>query len=173
VDITSREAALNQLGTAIRLYFEDRDPVSVHTLISAAGELLDRMVGSSSPRNDLLARAEAVGRRREVSDKLNAPRNFFKHGSNDIEPIFRNFSDDINLYSIVWACQTLSIIGLSLPETKIFKSWLSVVEPDLFLAPPPETIGPLFGDIRNQSRVEQKKIGRDVLHLELTGKLPD
>ena len=100
MDITSREAALNQLATAIRLYFEDRDPVSVHTLISAAGELLDQMVGSNSPRNELLTKADVVGRRREISDKLNAPRNFFKHGSNDIEPIFRGFSDDRNFYRL-------------------------------------------------------------------------
>jgi len=65
------------------------------------------------------------------------------------------------------------MIGLTIPETVIFNNWLSVVEPDLFLAPPPiEMISPLFGDIRNQSRDEQKKIGLDALHLALTGKLP-
>jgi hypothetical protein len=41
--ITKLDAAKRQLATAIRLYFEDRDPVSVHTLVMAAGEIIDRL----------------------------------------------------------------------------------------------------------------------------------
>lgn len=40
--ISALDAAVAQLRTAVRLYFEDNDPLSVHTLVKAAGELIDR-----------------------------------------------------------------------------------------------------------------------------------
>lgn len=79
--VTALEAALLQLKTAIRLYFEDDDPVSVHTLVKAAGEVIDRMCrenGTPSMRDDLLNEV-VQHRRKEIADKLNANANFFKH----------------------------------------------------------------------------------------------
>lgn len=175
MDVTQIEAAKRQLATAIALYFEDRDPVSVHTLVMAAGEIIDRLcasAGRASWRSDLLARAEAVGRRKEISDALNGPRNFFKHGS-DSTNILTDFSDERNLVAIIVAADGLRLLGELTVETKTFGAWLAVVDPDLLqTAPVDEAIVPVFGNIRNQSRAEQKKIGRDALSVELTGRLP-
>jgi hypothetical protein len=172
-NINRLDVAKRQLATAIKLYLSEDDPVSIHTLASAAAELLDRIAGRTSIRNDLLARAEAVGRRREISDKLNRAKTFFKHGATDPNETLAEFSDDQNLYLIVQACYALHIVGDSIPEAQIFTSWLSVIEPELFVSPPnQEMIFGVFGDIRSASRDEQKRIGFDALHLKLTGRLP-
>jgi hypothetical protein len=171
-NINRLDAAKRQLATAIKLYLSDDDPVSVHTLASAAAELLDRIAGPASIRNDLLARADAVGRRREISDKLNRAKTFFKHGATDPDETLAEFSDDQNLYLIVQACYALQIIGESIPEAQIFTTWLSVIEPELFVSPPDQQmILPVLGDIRSASRDEQKQVGMDALRLKLTGRL--
>lgn len=38
--VSKLDAAKRQLGTAIRLYFSDGDPVSIHTLTAAAYNIL-------------------------------------------------------------------------------------------------------------------------------------
>jgi hypothetical protein len=42
MNISKIDAAKSRLMPAIELYFEDRDPVSVHTLAMAAAEIIDR-----------------------------------------------------------------------------------------------------------------------------------
>jgi hypothetical protein len=177
MDITKIDAAKVQLATALRLYFDDRDPVSVHTLTTAAGEIIDKICsgkGLISMRNGLL---DNVGpaRRREVGDAMNRARNFFKHApSADPNEILRDFSDDVNLFAIVFAANGLRVLGAEISETKIFGAWLSVVEPKLMLEPPSEVfVALIFGDIGEQSRRDQKRFGRDALRFAVTGKMPD
>jgi hypothetical protein len=46
IKISKLDAARRQLDTAIRLYFMEGDPVSVHTLAAAAFEILKDLVRS-------------------------------------------------------------------------------------------------------------------------------
>jgi hypothetical protein len=130
--ITKLEAATRQLATAIWLYFEDRDPVSVHTLAMAAGEVVDRLCdakGTPSMRQDLLAQI-VPERRKEVADALNAAVNFFKHASSSKpNQVLRDFSDDRNLFAILFATDGLRLLEVDLLEAKLFVAWVSVVEP--------------------------------------------
>ncbi|MEO8631598.1 MAG: hypothetical protein ABI612_26410 [Betaproteobacteria bacterium] len=76
MDITKLDAAKNQLATAIWFYFEDRDPISVHTLATAAAEIIDRLCdanGICSTRQDLLQKI-VPPRRKEIADTLNNSR---------------------------------------------------------------------------------------------------
>lgn len=177
MDVTKLQAAKNQLATAIRLYFDDDDPISIHTLATAAGEIIDRLCesrGLPSMRDDLLKNIVA-DRRKEVVTALNNARNFFKHasGRSGPEEVLRDFSDERNLFAILMAADGLRLLGEKIPESRIFSNWLSVVEPSLFLNPPPrDTIEKIFGDIHNRPRREQKEAGRDTLRLAKTGALP-
>jgi len=56
--ISKLDAARRQLATAITLWFEDRDPVSIHTLVFAAYEIIHAV---SKQRNPAGAVAELVG----------------------------------------------------------------------------------------------------------------
>jgi hypothetical protein len=47
--ITKLEAARRQLGTAIVLWFNDDDPVSIHTLVCAAYEIVHTLTKKRNP----------------------------------------------------------------------------------------------------------------------------
>jgi hypothetical protein len=161
MNITKLDAAKSQLATAIRLYFEDCDPVSVHTLALAASEIIDRLCvskGTAAMRSSFL---EAIipGRRKEFADTFNKTKNFFKHASSSKpNEILEDFSDEQNLIGIIMAADGLRLLGVG-----IFTAWVSVMEPELMLVPPPKELLALFADLHNHPRAAQKQIGRDVL----------
>jgi hypothetical protein len=161
--VTRIDAATRQLRTAICLYFEDRDPVSVHTLAMAVLELIDRECGHkalSSLRNDFIDRIRPE-RHKEVVARLHGARNFFKHGADKSHV---EFSDESNFIAFIWATDGLRLLGIDLPEARLFGAWVSAVEPDLVGFPPPkDEITSIFTGISSKSRAEQKRIGRDAL----------
>jgi hypothetical protein len=168
--VTKLDAAKSQLATAIRLYFEDCDPVSVHTLVMAASEIIDRLCqskGAPTLRNDLfLAPVLPEQRRKEMADALDKARNFFKHASSSKpNQVLRDFSDEQNLIGIIMAAEGLGLLGVEMPETRAFTAWIHVVEPKL--APPHEKVKLLaaasFADLHNQPRAVQKETGRALL----------
>lgn len=177
MDITKIDAAKSQLATAIWLYFEDRDPISVHTLVHAASEIIDRLCDAKDLRSMRAAMLESIKPeyRKMVVDKLNKPANFFKHAATS-KPgeVLRDFNEDRNLLAILQATDGLRLLGIDTPHAKTFGKWIAFVEPTLLLNPPPrEQVVQIFGEIWDQPRAEQKKVARDALSLELTGRLAD
>jgi hypothetical protein len=166
VDITKLEAAKYQLGTAIRLYFEDRDPVSVHTLVSAAWEVIEKLCEDQGHvgLRALMKQVIAPAHHREVGDALNKARNFFKHGSNPSATL--SFNEDQNLGVIAACIYGLTQLGVEIQEAKPFLLWLWLVEPYLLDGPPPDTqtVETTFGeDLQNKPRADQKRVGRELL----------
>jgi hypothetical protein len=115
MEITKIDAAKAQLATAIRLYFDDKDPISIHTLTMAAGEIIDKICTSKglvSMRSGLLDNI-IPARRQEVGDAMNRARNFFKHASPaNPDETLRDFSDDVNLFAIIFAAESLRSLGV-------------------------------------------------------------
>jgi hypothetical protein len=172
MNITKLDAAKSQLATAILLYFEDCDPVSVHTLVMAAGEIIDRLCeskGTPAMREQFFAMIKPE-RRKEFVRRLNEARNFFKHAQ-EPNAVLEDFSDEYNLVGIIMAVYGLGLLGVEMLETRIFTAWSWVVNPGL-MGTPPEKLFPAFSslsDLRNQPRAAQKEIGRDVLRLSRLG----
>jgi hypothetical protein len=176
MNVTKIDAAKSQLTTAIELYFQDRDPISVHTLAMAAAEIIDRLCeakGLQSMRAHFMSRVTPE-HRKEVGNALNKAVNFFKHASSSRpNQVLADFSDDRNMMAIMFAVDGLRQLGTHTEEMKAFSAWQMVVEPGLFLNPPPrEQVLAVFGDIWNKPRSEQKKCGWDALNLGRTGMLP-
>jgi hypothetical protein len=78
-DVSELDAARRQLRTAIELFFEDRDPVSVHTLIHAAKGIIDgrcKAKGVKAGREALLDTTSPEKRERvmKIIDRLAAGR---------------------------------------------------------------------------------------------------
>ena len=176
MDITKIDAARSQLTTAIELYFEDRDPVSVHTLAMAAAEIIDRLCeakGLQSMRAHFMSLI-IPKRKKEVADALNKAVNFFKHASSSKpNQVLGDFSDDRNIMAIMFAADGLRQLGIDTPETRAFGAWQMLVMPEFFLNPlPRDKLAAIFGDVWSKPRSEQKKYGRDAINLARTGKLP-
>jgi hypothetical protein len=78
------EAANQQLEAAAKMFFENGDPVAVHTLASAAWEIYAKHSKRTGRRRifDLLtAKLPPGAKEKDLSDVLNKRRNFFKHAS--------------------------------------------------------------------------------------------
>lgn len=120
------EVVRRQLAEAVRLFFEQRDPIVIHTIIAAAHQILidlGRAKGVSSiVKNCQDLDAEA---RRERIRLLNGPYNFFKHADND--PYGKLFLGPLVEYNsdyIMDACVMLQGIAGELPiEAKVYWAW--------------------------------------------------
>src|SRR5438045_2665233 len=86
IRISKLDAARRQLQTAISLWFNDGDPVAIHTLAAAAYEIIHAVSATRDPnRRDLLFDSLVVKDeyRREANAWFRGPANFFKHADRD------------------------------------------------------------------------------------------
>ena len=84
--VTKLDAARRHLDVAVRLFFESRDALAVHTVAAAAqGILRDIAKATGAEHQSILHDHPNIPpeRRREWIAAINAPRNFFKHADND------------------------------------------------------------------------------------------
>jgi hypothetical protein len=84
--ITKLEAARRQLDQAIKLFFEERDALSIHTLASAAQCILRDIARATGAQHlSILHDHPQIPpeHRKEWVRAINASRNFFKHADND------------------------------------------------------------------------------------------
>jgi len=85
VQVTKLEAAKNQLGTALDLFFQEEDIVSIHTLASAAHQILEDIAKEKkvdSIREEFL-KSVPLDKKTLVRDVLRSPANFLKHADRD------------------------------------------------------------------------------------------
>jgi len=85
--VTKESAAKSQLETAISLWFDYGDPVSIHALTVAANECLHAIgkpMGKPSAVQDWIKLQP-----KKVQKEMTAAQNFFKHGHRDRDQAFR------------------------------------------------------------------------------------
>jgi hypothetical protein len=130
--VSKFEAGRRQLTTAIRLWFQDDDPVSVHTLAAAAYEILHNLSRRKGGR-DLLFDSKAISEdyRKEFVKRIKSTAQFFKHADLDpdgtIELSTLN-TEVLMIYSMV----ALSRMGEPLTmEENAMLLWLSFSNPQL------------------------------------------
>ncbi len=101
------EAAKRQLETAIILWFEDSDQISVHTLACAAYQIVHD-INKNSKGKELLLDSSLIKDefRKEYKVEMRKAMNFFKHADSDPDPHGKvEFANDITdlfiFYSII------------------------------------------------------------------------
>jgi hypothetical protein len=136
-------AAKSQLLEAINLFFEERDPVSIHTLVGAALEILNDHfddIGEVWDHNFVLHRSSIYIKdayRKQWSDILNKAKNFFKHADRDLKRDINeiDFDPDINELFTLEAVARLQLIEKDIhifePEFRVFIAWLMIKRPNL------------------------------------------
>ena len=112
------------------MFFERRDPVVAHSVISAGHQILTDIGAASGVDGLLRGRSQSLDHIRPV----NFAANFFKHADRDssarinIEPL-----PDLNAEFLMDAVVMLqNIVGEIPTEGKIFWSWFVSKHPDLF-----------------------------------------
>jgi hypothetical protein len=161
------DAAVRQLDCAIELWFQERDPVSIHTLAAAAHEVINDMHRVLVPDKDLLFDASFIKREqhRWIKDALRKPLNFFKHADRDPDPAaLVEFSPFISLVFMLVCLEGLQNLGhqRSVPQNCLV-FWMALHMPELMQ---PEVIKSLIDGfprkndlarVRNLSKPQQFK----------------
>lgn len=132
--VTKLCASERQLKEAIRLFFEQRDSISIHTLAGAAHEVLRDLSKKkglpSSLKDHSIIRPD---RKKEWIKLLNEAQNFFKHADRDhakeyeFHPVITHHFlwDAIDMY--------LQLTGHCFFEGQVFRLWHQLKYEDLLL----------------------------------------
>ncbi len=127
--VSKLDAARRQMETAVRLYFSEADPVSIHTLTSAAYELLsgiNRAKGGSPMLKEQVPTWVRPDAKDEAKRRLNEATNFFKHADRDHDGVL-DFSlgpTELLLYD---ACRKYrELTGETVPLLAVFDVWYSI-----------------------------------------------
>ena len=169
-ELSKLDVARRQLAVAIRLFFDDRDPVSVHTLAANAWEIVDvlctrQRVNSLSGET----RGHLAAGRSLKHDLINEPyRNFFEHADRDPEGTIEGFGDEMNDHVLMLAVEDLlRVEETKLLECQIFQKWYLAAYPEKIAPGDVERVLPaiceMLPGLVRKSRSEQKKMGRELL----------
>jgi hypothetical protein len=133
IRVTKLDAAKRQLRTAITLWFTGGDPVAIHTLVSAAHEIvhtLFRRKGLTGLTFDSpVIRDE---RRRDFAKLIKQYATFFKHAQRDPDSQI-DFNPELNDWLLVATANGLWRMGEAQGTTElILNAWLRLHDPSLF-----------------------------------------
>jgi hypothetical protein len=137
--ISKLDAAKRQLDTLIRLYFNNDDPVSIHTLAAASYNVLKdlnkKRGGKPMFLKEQFLDLIREDRRKEIHDLVNEAENFFKHADRDPESALEFNPEQTDLL-IHESCSVYSLLsGESPPLLRLFQGWYMARNPDLFILP--------------------------------------
>ncbi len=140
--VSKLDAAARQLRTAIALFINDSDPVSIHSLVCASHEILETLAkehGIVSQKETVLKKVKPE-HQKEVLNRLNAPRNFFKHASKD-KALTQEFNPESNIL-LLWDSVGLyqSLTQEKIPLFVAFNLWMQASHPKLFILTPEHKI---------------------------------
>lgn len=132
VKITKLDAAKRQLQTAVRLYFNDEDPISICTLTRAAHEIISVLNEKHGKSTMIMSDKLIVDKYKEEFRKImNAPKNFFKHADKDPAGIL-DFNPEENEFFLLDGCENYEILtGEKVPHFIIYRNWFYAKYPEV------------------------------------------
>ncbi len=126
IKVAKLDAARRQLETAVRLYFSEADPVSIHTLASAAYQVLsdvNRARGGVPMLKEQIPTWVRPDATAEAKRRLNEAANFFKHADRDHDEVleFIQGPTELLLYDAVRKYRELT--GETVPVLGVYDVW--------------------------------------------------
>jgi hypothetical protein len=167
--------ACSQLDTAIRMWFYDDDPISIHTLVCSAYQIIHD-INSVKGKRDLIYDSALIKDeyRREWSKKVKEPYNFFKHADNDPDEII-DFNPESSILYFLFSCVGLQALNKQLNITRYtFVIYLYLLKPECLTDKGKALVSTLIKDEQRQSILFQPK--RNFFELSkiiLKGKIAD
>jgi len=131
--VTKIDAARRQLITAIRLFFDGGDPVSVYSLASNAWEVIDVLCTSAGVESFSKQARENLPVGHTLKYYINEPcRNFFKHAEQDQNPDSSVELREANVAAILFlAVEDYIRFRQGGPvEAQVFQLWFIAVFPE-------------------------------------------
>lgn len=134
MELNKIDAAVRQVNTAIELFFEKRDSVSVCTLVCAANQLFSDLVehkkNGESWRTAIVASNPKL-KPAEIYNILNDTPNFLKHADRDPNAIqeFKEFENEERIFMATLECGEIHPISHNM---QVFQIWYMAAYPEKF-----------------------------------------
>jgi hypothetical protein len=167
------EIARRQLGTALALFLEDSDPVSVHALACAGREIAEHLARKAGEKpfgtHALLTFPDLSPEK--LGSLQNQYWNAFKHAltrggfEREDSALLERFADEVNDHTLFigWHDYMLAVRALPI-EAQIFQVWYFALYPEK-LNPEVDTTTHqrVFPMLPSKSRADQKRALREVI----------
>lgn len=174
ISVSKLEAAKEQLETAIQLFFNNGSFVPIHTLCSAAYNIIKDI--SKKHETDFCFELEVRIKPEKIKEwynKANAAANFFKHADKDPKPNeileVNEQLNDIKLF--LCCCGYKDISGATTPTIDAYLRWMLGFNTSLFNLDENEkrSIECLqdYSGSKSWSRKLKKLVGKSLLEIEL------
>ena len=134
IQVTKIEAARRQIDEAIRLLFENRDPVAVHTLTMASQRIIRDLCEETGAGGLWQAFKDVIkpGMEKEFWAESNRFGNFFKHADWDPHETSDTFTEEINDCMLFTTCMFYKELGHSLTNPmKVLGAWYMFNHPKI------------------------------------------
>ena len=133
------EAAKRQLETAIDLYFNYKDPVSIHTLCAAAYNIVHDVntQRGGDPMVKDLWRLLDTRQAKEFKQHINRVDNFLKHADKDPDGLCTLNQEWTEALLLEATQRYMLLTGEQSPRMVLFLVWFMVRHPKVFEAKPP------------------------------------
>lgn len=131
--VNKPEAARRQLDSAIRMLFQNEDPIAIHTLCMAAFRILRDLTekGGDSYIHKVVKAIIKPGMEKEFWAVLQGPANFFKHADRDADAILDDVDEELNDIAMLLTCHYYQNLGYQLtPEMIVLMLWVNVMHPN-------------------------------------------
>lgn len=168
--LTKVDVARRQLVTAIKLFFDGEDSVSVLSLAANAWEVIDALCSRDGLLSMSAQAREYVAPGKDLKkDYINSPfRNFFKHADRDPGAMLLDFDDAVVDGILFLAVEDYIRMREKSPiELQVFQLWYLACHvekvADHRLNEILETVAQQFPNIGTLTRNEQIKLGRNAL----------
>ncbi len=132
--VTKIEAAERQLRVAIRMFFERRDMIAVHTIAAAAHEILRQLNAPLGFESifDYGAKSVIPEKREEFRQLFRRDQNFFKHAGKDPNEKLDFYSEGTKFYLFDATRLLVSLTGRHVPETAALTAYFIAKYPNMF-----------------------------------------
>lgn len=160
-EVAKQDVASSQLATAIWLWANRWDPISVHVLASAAAEIIAvlHQANGGVPIRSAMLNAMSAEYRDQIAYATGEAFNFMKHGARDPTATLK-FSPKESEWVIYAACvDYLAAFSVASPEALLFLVYMTDQHPDLIQ----RNVADPFETLRQQERLksEGKPVDRD------------
>ena len=133
IHISKLDAAKRQLETAIDLFFQEDDAVSIHSLARASHEILESLGKKQGVKSVIemgLEQSIKPEKWKEIKNKLNIPKNFTKHADKDSDGVLE-FHTELPEYYLWDACRLYMLLTQERPKNiLVYYLWFTIKNPD-------------------------------------------
>lgn len=169
MQVDKTTAAKHQLDTAIDLFFLDRDPVSIRTLLSSAWNVLHDLLAKTDLESsrDWITQSFPDYSQKEIMGILKDDWAFFKHADRDPKRILE-FDDGANQELLMFAVNDFAqLTKATTYAMEVYQLWFVAKNETIFEKLKHENLfefsKSVFPNLATLDLTEQKKFGRNAL----------